>query len=96
MTTHNGYLLMADISGYTQFLTSSEQDHANPILHSLLSALVEQKRQQILAYGDERGAIFAREIVRSKIGNQQKLLRYFGKYVKRADPAQYPALGPLS
>ncbi len=42
MTAHNGYLLIADISGYTAFLTSSEQDHANPILHSLLTSLVEQ------------------------------------------------------
>ncbi|MBT3371847.1 MAG: DUF2652 domain-containing protein [Rhodospirillaceae bacterium] len=42
MTAHTGYLLIADISGYTQFLTSSEQDHANPILQSLLSSLVEQ------------------------------------------------------
>ena len=42
MTTHSGYLLIADISGYTQFLTSSELDHANPILQSLLSSLVEQ------------------------------------------------------
>ena len=42
MTTHTGYLLIADISGYTQFLTSSEQDHANPILQSLLSSLIEQ------------------------------------------------------
>ncbi|MFC3230710.1 hypothetical protein ACFOGJ_25905 [Marinibaculum pumilum] len=39
MTLHSGYLLMADISGYTAFLTSSEQEHANP---SLLTALVEQ------------------------------------------------------
>jgi hypothetical protein len=42
MTTHTGYLLIADISGCTQFLTSSEQDHANPILQSLLSSMVEQ------------------------------------------------------
>jgi uncharacterized protein YndB with AHSA1/START domain len=42
MTVHSGYLLIADISGYTAFLTSSEQDHANPILHSLLTSLVEQ------------------------------------------------------
>ena len=42
MTAHKGYLLIADISGYTAFLTSSEQDHANPILHSLLTSLVEQ------------------------------------------------------
>ena len=42
MTTHTGYLLIADISGYTQFLTSSEQAHANPILQSLLTSLLEQ------------------------------------------------------
>jgi len=42
MTAHNGYLLIADISGYTAFLTSSELDHANPILQSLLTSLVEQ------------------------------------------------------
>jgi len=42
MTVYNGYLLIADISGYTAFLTSSEQDHANPILKSLLTTLVEQ------------------------------------------------------
>ena len=42
MAVHNGYLLIADISGYTAFLTSSEQDHANPILKSLLTSLVEQ------------------------------------------------------
>jgi uncharacterized protein YndB with AHSA1/START domain len=42
VTVLNGYLLIADISGYTAFLTSSEQDHANPILKSLLTSLVEQ------------------------------------------------------
>jgi len=42
MTAHKGYMLIADISGYTQFLTSSELDHANPILQSLLQAVAEQ------------------------------------------------------
>jgi uncharacterized protein YndB with AHSA1/START domain len=42
MTTQTGYLLVADITGYTQFLTSSELDHANPILKSLLGSLIEQ------------------------------------------------------
>jgi len=42
MTVNHGYFLIADISGYTAFLTSSEQDHANPILKSLLTSLVEQ------------------------------------------------------
>jgi uncharacterized protein YndB with AHSA1/START domain len=42
MTSHTGYLLIADISGYTAYLTSSEQEHANPILKSLLTTLVEK------------------------------------------------------
>ncbi|MDP6832355.1 MAG: DUF2652 domain-containing protein [Alphaproteobacteria bacterium] len=59
MTTHNGYLLMADISGYTQFLTSSEQDHANPILHSLLSALVEQVGEPLHFWKMDGDAVLA-------------------------------------
>ena len=65
MTTHTGYLLIADISGYTQFLTSSEQDHANPILQSLLSSMIEQVGEPmhfwkmdgdaVLAYSTQKG-----------------------------------------
>ena len=42
MTATTGYLLIADISGYTAYLTSSELEHANPVLRSLLTAMVEQ------------------------------------------------------
>ena len=41
MAVQRGYLLIADISGYTFFLTQSELDHANPILRGFLGALVE-------------------------------------------------------
>jgi hypothetical protein len=47
MSVHTGYLLIADISGYTSYLTASEQEHANPILRSLLTALVEQINEPI-------------------------------------------------
>ncbi len=59
MTTHTGYLLMADISGYTQFLTSSEQDHANPILQSLLSALIERVGEPLQFWKMEGDAVLA-------------------------------------
>ncbi len=39
---HSGYMLVADISGYTAFLTQSELGHANPILRELLSSLVSE------------------------------------------------------
>ena len=32
-----GHLVIADISGYTQFLTTSELDHANGIIGELLN-----------------------------------------------------------
>ena len=59
MTTHTGYLLIADISGYTAFLTSSEQDHANPILSSLLSSLVEQIGDPLHLWKLEGDAVLA-------------------------------------
>lgn len=59
MATHTGYLLIADISGYTQFLTSSEQDHANPILQSLLSSLVEQVGEPLQFWKMDGDAVLA-------------------------------------
>jgi uncharacterized protein YndB with AHSA1/START domain len=59
MTTHTGYLLIADISGYTQFLTSSEQDHANPILQSLLSSMIEQVGEPLHFWKMEGDAVLA-------------------------------------
>ncbi len=59
MTIHTGYLLIADISGYTQFLTSSEQDHAGPILKSLLSAMFEQVGDPLHFWKMEGDAVLA-------------------------------------
>ncbi len=39
--THNGYLLIADITGYTQYLSESELEHAQETLTALLELLVE-------------------------------------------------------
>ncbi|MGB7860163.1 MAG: DUF2652 domain-containing protein [Acidimicrobiia bacterium] len=36
----NGHLVIADISGYTRFLTESELEHANGILEELLNAII--------------------------------------------------------
>jgi uncharacterized protein YndB with AHSA1/START domain len=59
MTAHNGYLFIADISGYTAFLTSSEQDHANPILQSILTALVEQVGEPLHFWRMDGDAVLA-------------------------------------
>ena len=55
----------------------------------MLSATVQARREQILAFNDERGLAFARAIVVGKLKNQERLLRYFGKYMKQADPERF-------
>ena len=62
MTAQNGYMLIADISGYTQFLTSSELDHANPILQSLLQAVAEQVGEPLHFWKLEGDAVLAYSI----------------------------------
>ena len=37
-----GYLLLADISGYTKFLTGSELEHAQAIIHELTTLVRER------------------------------------------------------
>jgi len=37
-----GYLLLADISGYTAFLTATELEHAQAIVHELTSLIRER------------------------------------------------------
>lgn len=59
MTSHTGYMLVADISGYTAYLTSSEQDHAAPIIRSLLESLVEQIGEPLQLWGMEGDAVLA-------------------------------------
>src|SRR5438128_11199366 len=39
--SRTGYFLIADISGYTEFLAGSELEHAQGIMQSLLTVLVE-------------------------------------------------------
>jgi CRISPR-associated protein Cas1 len=55
----------------------------------MLSATVQARREQILAFNDPRGLTFARAVVAGKLENQQRLLRYFGKHVKKTDPERF-------
>jgi CRISPR-associated protein Cas1 len=59
----------------------------------MLTATVLTRREQLAAYGDRRGLDLAKAIVRGKLGNQAALLKYFGKYLKTADPAAFERLG---
>ncbi len=43
-----GYLVLADITGYTRFLTGSELDHAEGILRDPFGALTEQLQSPVV------------------------------------------------
>lgn len=55
----------------------------------MLSATVQARREQLLAFHDQRGVEFARTVVAGKIMNQERLLRYFGKYLKKTNHERF-------
>ena len=42
MKVDSGYLIIADITGYTACLSKSELEHAHDILQSLIQTIIEQ------------------------------------------------------
>jgi CRISPR-associated protein Cas1 len=61
-----------------------------------LTATVESRREQLLAYNDARGLEFARLVVRGKIRNQRHVLLYFGKYLKQSDPGRFESISEIA
>jgi hypothetical protein len=57
--TEHGYLVLADISGFTAFLAQVELDHAHGILADLLEEIVEQFRTMLTIHKLEGDAVFA-------------------------------------
>lgn len=54
----HGYLIIADISGYTAFLTGSELDHAQDIIKSLIEHIIDNMHPPIEISKLEGDAIF--------------------------------------
>ncbi|MEW6771041.1 MAG: CRISPR-associated endonuclease Cas1 [Bacillota bacterium] len=73
------------------FLTSSGKPYAK-VTSPQLSGTVVTRREQILAYTDERGAALAIAFIEGKLKNQANVLKYFAKYRRAADPALYVEL----
>jgi CRISPR-associated protein Cas1 len=73
------------------FLTSSGKPYAK-VTSPQLSGTVITRREQILAYTDERGAALAVAFIEGKLKNQANVLKYFAKYRRAADPALYREL----
>src|SRR5260221_4556535 len=57
--TEQGYLVLADISGYTSFLASTELDHAHEILTELLTLIVNTFTPVLTLSKLEGDAVFA-------------------------------------
>ncbi len=53
-----GYFIITDISGYTEYLTRSELDHANEILQSLFDAQIAAIKHPFIISGFRGDAIF--------------------------------------
>src|SRR5215217_6044462 len=57
--TQHGYLVIADISGYTSFVAKTELEHSHEILSDLLGLLVEKFRSLMTISKLEGDAVFA-------------------------------------
>jgi hypothetical protein len=55
---NKGYFIITDISGYTEYLTGSELDHANEILQSLFDAQLKAVKHPFIISGFRGDAIF--------------------------------------
>ncbi|MBI4529802.1 MAG: CRISPR-associated endonuclease Cas1 [Deltaproteobacteria bacterium] len=64
------------------FLDSAGKPYAM-ITSPMLTATVQARREQILAFADKRGLQVCKAVVLGKVKNQERLLRYFGKYLKK-------------
>jgi len=58
-TTQHGYLLLADISGYTSFVAGTELDHSHEILSDLLETICMQTEKLLTIHKLEGDAVFA-------------------------------------
>ena len=54
-----GYLILVDITGYTQFLNESELEHAQEIITSLINAILKPIQPPIILHRIEGDAVFA-------------------------------------
>jgi len=57
MDIQKGYLFITDITGYTQFLTQSELDHAKEILDALFDSILHHLNPPIVISGTQGDAI---------------------------------------
>lgn len=57
--TQTGYLVLADISGYTSFVAQTEIEHADNVISMLLEAIIEKLGDMLTIVKLEGDAVFA-------------------------------------
>jgi hypothetical protein len=60
MPTQDGFLVIADVSGYTAFLTSTELEHGHAVMQGILGVLVKQLEPPATLIKLEGDAVFFR------------------------------------
>lgn len=70
--TQHGYLLLADISGYTSYVASTELTHSQEILSELLELIVSTFSRQMTIHKLEGDAVFA-YVAESKVERGEAL-----------------------
>ena len=71
--TQHGYLVLADISGYTSYLAGTELTHARDVLTELLGLIVERFKPLLNVVKLEGDAVFA-HVPKTKIVRDETLL----------------------
>ena len=74
--TQHGYLVLADISGYTSYLAGVELTHARDILTELLNLIVEHFKPFLSIVKLEGDAVFA-HVSKANIARDETLLELF-------------------
>lgn len=76
-----GHLVIADISGYTRFLTDSELEHANGIIGDLLNAVIASIQVPLRVSRIEGDAVFMYGVAPENMSGQAMLESVEGLYV---------------
>lgn len=57
--TNSGFLVLADVSGFTEFVTGTELEHGPPIIADLLEKVIERIAPPLAVFEIEGDAVFA-------------------------------------
>ena len=69
-TTQNGYLMIADITGYTMYLSQSELEHAQEVLRTLLELLIDHTKPPLTISRTAGDAVISYELTGAALQGQ--------------------------